>query len=228
MSNKKTLVLNKSQNEEHWLPRGQCHIETKHKVLQSVDINCHDSWKRFTYWWTDQYQIIQCLGCEAVSFRNRYESTEDFNWDDESGDMIPVCRVEIYPSRVAGRHQLSDSHLLPFEIARIYNETHSALCNKMPILAGIGIRALIEAICKEKAASGKNLEEKIDSLVSMGVLTKDGAEILHSLRILGNIAAHEVTPHSDDQLAVAMNVVEHLLNGVYILPKVASHLPKRK
>ena len=62
----------------------------------------------------------------------------------------------------------------------------------------------------------------------MGVLTKDGAEILHSLRILGNIAAHEVTPHSDDQLAVAMNVVEHLLNGVYILPKAASHLPKRK
>jgi Domain of unknown function (DUF4145) len=224
----KTLVLNKSQNEEHWLPCGQCHNETKHKVLQSVDIDGQYDGEDFPYWWTDQYQIIQCLGCETVSFRNRHENSEFFRLDDESGDMIPAYQVEIYPSRVAGRHQLSDSHLLPFEVTRIYNETHSALCSKMPILAGIGIRALIEAICKEKAASGKNLEERIDSLVSMGVLTKDGAEILHSLRILGNIAAHEVTPHSDDRLAVAMNVVEHLLNGVYILPKVASHLPKRK
>lgn len=206
--------LNKSQNEKHWLLCGQCNIETKHQVLQSVDINGYDEERD---WWTDQYQIVQCLGCETISFRSCRDSSE-----------IPIPQVEIYPSRVAGRRQISKSYLLPSEVARIYNETHSALCNKMPILAGIGIRALIEAICKEKAASGKNLEEKIDSLVSMGVLTKDGAEILHSLRILGNIAAHEVTPHSDDQLAVAMNVVEHLLNGVYILPKVASHLPKRK
>jgi hypothetical protein len=129
------------------------------------------------------------------------------------------------------RPEVSDQALIiiyQLKVARIYNETHSALCNKMPILAGIGIRVLIEAICKEKTASGKNLEEKIDSLVSMEVLTKDGAEILHSLRILGNIAAHEVASQSDDKLAVAMDVVEHLLNGVYILPTIASHLPKRK
>ena len=135
--------LNKSQNEEHWLLCGECHTETKHRVLQSVNIDGGDE---VTDWWIDQYQIVQCLGCETISFRSCRDSSD-----------MPIPRVEIYPSRVAGRHQLSNSHLLPFEVARIYNETHSALCNKMSILAGIGIRALIEAICKEKAASGKNL-----------------------------------------------------------------------
>jgi hypothetical protein len=227
MSHKKTSLINKSQNEEYWLPCDQCRNSTKHKVLQSVDITGEETWRHeFLHWWADHYQIVQCQGCEVISFRKSHEDSENMGETDEGEELIQ--QVEIYPSRVAGRHQLSDARLIPFKVARIYRETHSALCNKMPILAGIGIRALVEAVCKEKSATGKNLEDKIDGLVGMGVLTKDGAEILHSLRILGNTAAHEVIPHSDEQLATAMNVVEHLLNGVYILPAVASSLPKRK
>lgn len=141
--------------------------------------------------------------------------------------MFPTTHVELYPSRLEGRHKLDKSDLLPKEIIRIYNETHAALCNNLSVLAGIGIRALIETICKEKSAQGSNLEKKIDSLVTMGVLTPDGAEILHSLRILGNEAAHEVKPHTEITLGIAMDVVEHLLKGVYILPAVASKLPTR-
>jgi hypothetical protein len=46
----------------------------------------------------------------------------------------------------------------------------------------------------EKAAAGNSLEKKIDDLVTKGVLTLTGAETLHSMRILGNEAAHEVNP----------------------------------
>ena len=93
-----------------------------------------------------------------------------------------------------------------------------------PVLSGIGIRALIETTTKERNANGKDLMEKINDLVTQGVLTKDGADILHKLRVLGNKAAHEVKPHSTDQLDLAMDVIEHLLKGVYILP----HHAKRK
>jgi len=92
------------------------------------------------------------------------------------------------------------------------------------VLSGIGIRALIETISKERNASGKDLMEKINDLVVQGVLTKDGADIFHKLRVLGNKAAHEVKPHSRDQLNLALDVVEHLLQGVYIL----LHHAKRK
>jgi len=61
----------------------------------------------------------------------------------------------------------------------------------------------------------------------MGVLTKDGADILHSLRNMGNDAAHEVKPHSEVELNVAFDVVENLLENVYLLPQKAKKLPKK-
>jgi hypothetical protein len=148
--------------------------------------------------------------------------------DQERDEEYEIEKVELYPSRVAGRHKLRQAYFLPPVVARIYDETHAALCNKQPILAGIGIRALVETVCKEKNASGANLEARIDNLVALGVLTQAGAETLHSMRILGNVAAHEVKPHSEETLNLAMDVVEHLLNDVYILPAATNILPKRK
>jgi hypothetical protein len=147
--------------------------------------------------------------------------------DDERGEGYPIEKEELYPSRVAGRHKLRQSDCLPTAVSRIYDETHAALCSRQPILAGVGVRALVEAVCKEESAAGSNLENKIDNLVTKGVLTKNGAEILHGLRILGNVAAHEVKPHSERTLSLAMDVVEHLLTDVYILPAATEKLPKR-
>jgi hypothetical protein len=59
----------------------------------------------------------------------------------------------------------------------------------------------------------------MDDLTTKSVLTPAGAEILHKIRTLGNAAAHEVKPHSEKQLGLAMDVVEHLLTDVYILPR---------
>jgi hypothetical protein len=36
---------------------------------------------------------------------------------------------------------------------------------------------------------------------------------------LGNRAAHDVEPHNVEQLSLAMDAVEHLLEGAYIFPK---------
>lgn len=60
------------------------------------------------------------------------------------------------------------------------------------------------------------------------VLTKSEAEMLHGMRMLGNTAAHEVKPHSETMLGDAMDVVEHLLTNVYILPTSTAKFPKRK
>ena len=122
---------------------------------------------------------------------------------------------------------MRQAHFLPASVAPIYDETHAALANKQPILAGVGIRALIETVCNEKGATGSSLEKKIDDLVTKGVLTRTGSETLHSMRILGNQAAHEVKPHSEETLNLAMDVVEHMLTDVYILPAATKKLPKR-
>ena len=108
--------------------------------------------------------------------------------------------------------------MLPANVRRIYEETIGAMNNDQSVLAGIGIRALIETVCNDRKANGKNLMKRIDDLVKLGVLTAEGAAVLHKLRTLGNSAAHEVKPHTQAQLGLALDVVEHLLNGVYVLP----------
>jgi hypothetical protein len=44
---------------------------------------------------------------------------------------------------------------------------------------------------------------------------------------MGNDAAHEVKAHSEADLMTALDVVEYLLKGVYVLPRLAAKLPKK-
>ena len=91
------------------------------------------------------------------------------------------------------------------------------------MLTAIGIRAILEAVCKGKNAKGKELYKKIDYLIEKGILTenifsKNNLNIFHELRILGNYAAHEIKAENNDQISSALKVIEHLLQGLYILP----------
>lgn len=153
-------------------------------------------------------------------FRKTHMNSEDVEhyagpdgWEAEY-----VTFEDYYPNPEKNRTGLSDDYLLPEKLQRIYNETLSALNGNNPVLTGIGLRAIIETVCKDQSATGRNLYSQINILVEQSVLTKEGAEILHKLRVLGNDAAHEVKPHSNVQLGLAFDVVEHLLQGVYILP----------
>ena len=221
-----TFALNRTKDKEYELPcAGKCNTTTYHKVLASVDESgLLESWD---YHYDINYQIVQCQGCRNVSFRKCETNSENVYYDNVEEAVLPYDHIELFPKRVEGHPNLSEKHRLPPKIALIYNETYAALGNGQPVLAGIGLRALVETVCKDKAAKGRNLEQQIDDLVSTGLLTIEGAEILHSLRVMGNAAAHEVFPHPEDDLTAALEVVEHLLNGVYVLPLVAKKLPQR-
>jgi hypothetical protein len=216
------LVLNKSANKVVDVPCAQCNRPTKHKILASADIQGEELFPphgSVEYWL--QHQVIQCQGCEQISYRTVTGNSEDFDVS-EFGEWTANETVQLFPTRSAGRNQMKDAHLFPPNVQRIYEETIGAMNNDQTILAGIGIRALIETLCRDKKATGRNLMEQIDDLTKQGVLTTDGAAILHKLRTLGNTAAHEVKPHTQKQLGLALDVVEHLLMGVYVLPARAS------
>lgn len=213
------IEFNKSKNTEIKLPCIKCAGETVHKVLTSVGIRGDQTESDFSVQWNDDYQIIECGGCKSKSFRNVYSNSEDYHQVSED-DWAYDESESLYPSRVKERKRIgNEEHYLPNKVRGIYDETIQALNNNSPILAGIGLRALIETICKEKNSEGGNLLQKIDDLVVKQVLTPAGSKILHKIRSLGNDAAHEVKPHSEKQLGLAMDIVEHVLTDVYILPK---------
>lgn len=197
----------------------RCNNTTNHKVCRSVI----SSWGNEDIQGEDKYEIIRCLGCDGISFRIGSSNSEDFHEDDD-GNYFHQEYEEIYPNRLMGRVALKDIYSLPDKVRTIYTETHAALCTRLKILAGVGIRALIEAVCSEENTKGGNLEIKIDDLIKKEVLTKKNAEILHKTRLLGNAAAHEVKAPSDSELDVAFDIVENLLETVYIIPKKAERL----
>jgi len=215
-------IRDKTADEDLSISCIKCAGKTAHKVVCSYDLRGDYNDGDHNFQWAVDHQIIQCQGCKAVSFRKASSNSEDWVQTSYDGDGEYVIDESIYPSRVEGIKGLGeDAHYLPTSVKRIYDETLRALSSQSPVLAGIGLRALLETVCKEKNATGNDLLRKIDSLVVASVLTPASAAILHKIRTLGNSAAHEVKPHSERQLGLAMNIVEHLLKDVYILPKQA-------
>jgi len=214
------LVLNKQQGQKIACVCRECRRETKHEIITEATLNGTFYDSGYSIDWTNENQIIRCLGCEAFSFRKVSGSEHDWVQTGEN-EWEYDASVEIFPNPREGRQPLADASILQDKIQRIYEESLQALNDTQPVLCGIGIRAIIETVCKDKSAIGGDLYHKINSLVRLGVLTQDGANILHKLRTLGNDAAHEVKPHSLQELGLAFDVVDHLLLGVYILPEHA-------
>lgn len=218
-----TLKKNKNTDKKIDVACGVCKRSTKHLVVVDVDLKGQEPMgPRDTYDWYNEYQIIQCQGCETISFRKTHSNSEDYGTS-SNGEHEPeyIVSEDIYPNPEEGRKLIEDNYLLPSNLHRIYSETLKSLNSNHPVLTGIGVRAIVETVCKDKNANGNNLFDKLNDLVTQGVLTRDGADILHKLRTLGNEAAHEVKPHDNVQLGLAFDVIEHLLQGVYILPEHA-------
>jgi hypothetical protein len=213
---------NKTTGNEIELPCQKCDVETYHKVVKSIYRRSDTDWG--IYW--NDHQIVMCLGCRNLSFRKNWGS-DDIIDQDENGDFVYDENEELFPNRVPGRKEIKHFYELPTQVRKVYQETHRAISSNQPILAGIGIRAIVETVCTEKKAKGYTLEERIDALVKLGVLTKDGASILHQTRFYGNNAAHDAIVISPEKLGILMDIAENLLKNVYVLPNQALKLKNK-
>jgi hypothetical protein len=220
MPKENQMTINEMAGEVLDVPCLLCKHLTKHEILASVDFTGRDEGYGGVEYWT-HHQVIRCRGCESISYRTVDGNAMTYEYVEPDG-IEYLEQIELFPNRNTGRLPMKDAYLLPPNVQRIYEETIKATNNDQPVLTGIAVRALVETVCKDKQAAGHNLVQQIDSLVQLGALTADGAIILHKIRTLGNAAAHEVKPHTTEQLGLALDVCEHLLKGVYVLPKHAS------
>lgn len=216
----KSYSLEASVPGKHRFICRECSKETVHVIVAAYTENgSEDCGGGNSVDWQKVDQIIQCQGCESVSFRVISTNSEDYDCDPDGVTLNES--VTYYPGRSAGLKAI-DSYLLPQGVQDIYQETVLAIENEQSILAGIGVRALIEMICKDLNAEGANLHAKINSLLVKSIVTPDGVATLHTLRVLGNDAAHEVKKHTNKQLSLALKIIEHMLDGTYIIPSKVS------
>jgi hypothetical protein len=190
----------------------------------------HDIVREFEQTWSTEddqgattYEICVCRGCETVRFRERAWDTMTL---DSEGQ--PATTVRVFPEVPGAERASVEIDDFPEAVGRIYLETVRALNARAMILAGGGLRAIVEAICIDQKVSGRNLQEKIDALVAKGLLAKPQAELLHEERYIGNAALHEISPPSKADIEDGLLIVEGLLNTIYTLPGRAERLRRKR
>lgn len=239
--------VNKTKDQKHKVYCAQCKWETNHLVLQSVDCDGSEVIGHYdgdpeTIDWSNNYQIIQCQGCDAISFRH-------VSWFSEYqgplglGEWSDGLSTWLYPKRSDKTKPIKDYYNVPNTLRRIYRETLECFNNDALTLCAAGLRAIIEGICADqKIVDGPvqvikrdgstetkrkdNLEGKIAGLGEKGILTQKNATILHEHRFLGNEAIHKLSQPTPDELTIAMEIVEHILDALYEMPDKAEELQR--
>ncbi len=193
-----------------------CQSETNHSIIATKTIAMADpdyslDWKHF---------MLECLGCESISFR---VETHDYeaSYPDEYDNWTHDISVRIYPFPLKNHRPIKEIYLLPSEIRTVYDESVEALKSSCFLLAGVGFRAVIEAVCIDKKIIGRTLEAKINNLLKNRLIADKEAERLHAVRFLGNDSVHEMAVPKEQALYVVLDIIEHLLKNLYLIDKSA-------
>jgi hypothetical protein len=161
------------------------------------------------------FQIVQCKGCDTISllYSELEEGLIECEFNFPSDHLYNFASQEIflkYPERKK----------IPKIIQDVYKEMESALKTDLYLLAGIGLRTIVEAICIDQKVTGRNLQTKISILKELGHVSDKALPFIDRLREIGNISAHQIQTIDTDSLKHAVEIINHLLKSVYILPQI--------
>jgi len=139
----------------------ECDRKTFHIILKSIDETGSETYPDWSFQWDTHFQIIQCQGCKTVSFRKVDLNSEDIVQVGED-EFESEIHEQKFPPHLEGRKGICKGIIkIPRNVRLIYKETNKSILNDLPILAGIGIRSIVEAVCKEKSANGRNLLKRL-------------------------------------------------------------------
>lgn len=195
-------------------PCVSCDRKTFHELL-ARHVHSVDEYRLDTV-----HEMLKCRGCHAVSFR-RVERDFEAAYPVDGDDWYVPEDITNYPSVLDGHRELEDVWSLPEIVRDIYTQSLQAMKEQSNTLAGIGLRATIEAICNDRSIAGRSLDKRIDTLAKSGHISQKDAERLHAIRFLGNDAAHEIKRADPENLKIALRIIEHLLVTIYVLDQEA-------
>jgi len=192
----------------------KCRQNTNHKSLFKKDTGSVGP--QVDFHWSEIFEIIECAGCENIQFKKTYndESMEAYSSDGEG--VISYDEIICYPFSLKNHNKLHYLWGLPVKIRAIYEETLEAFKAKSYILTGAGFRAIIEAVCIDKGING-DLKQMIDNLLNKKFITEKERNRLHSIRFIGNDSIHEGVKPDEKTLFIVLEIVEHLLNNLYLI-----------
>ena len=177
----------------------------------------------------DLYVVLFCPICKNYNLINAY-------WDHTYGETIITDEYDIYNGDAVEEKFLypinsslisQKSDLIPQNVI-INFERAIDLKNRDKESCLIKLRKTIEMLCLDKNAEGDNLYHKLIYLSEIGILPKTLNSASALARKLGNIGAHESNIDiSSTELRSVIELVEYIIQYIYVLPKEIEKLEKK-
>ncbi|MDP3145160.1 MAG: DUF4145 domain-containing protein [Bacteroidota bacterium] len=151
-----------------------------------------------------------CMGCELATLEVQYRGLDD---DDEE----PI-NTKFFPTRAIKIRDSRDFSSIPKEINQTYKEVISCFNERNYILAAIGIRAILEAICRNLNITDKEsfgLKGKLTILKERNLFSNSIINALNEFKFLGDDAAHKLISPNFSEVVLALSVLDDLLEHQY-------------
>lgn len=155
------------------------------------------------------YEILECPSCIKINLMSRYYN------EIEDREFPPSPEI-LYPSN----DQIPIG--LPISIEKAYEaalKVKQIDANAYGVLTG----RLLEMICEDRNAKGKDLNSKLSDLSTKGEIPANLVGVANGLRNLRNVGAHavlgELTP---DEVPILNSLTKAILEYVYSAPHLAN------
>lgn len=197
----------------------RCKRETNH-ILQCEhrnDVDFDGGGEQIVFNLEEIYRLWICAGCEVGTLE-----TELTDWFIAEKTGEPESFLTYSPKRTSKNVRSKYFRKLPEKLRTIYQESVNAYNGKLHLLCAAGLRSLMEGICADQGITRGKLHQKINALKK--VLPDNIVDNLHSFRFMGNEAVHDLTLPGQDDLRLAIEISEDLLNYLYELDYKARRL----
>jgi hypothetical protein len=168
------------------------------------------------------YELLQCCGCDCVTMRCSTTCEELYR-----DDTI----VRHFPPSSARRRPAWEGQL-PLPARFLIQEIYDALYSGSLRLAVMGARTLVDMAILDKVGDVGTFEQKLKALEHGGFVSQKNREVLDVALDAGNASAHRGHKFEPGQVNQIMDIVENLLQAIYVLERAAQKLktatPPRK
>lgn len=196
-----------------------CRRITRHHLVRSSiqegsDIEEFDDGDEYEFRWEARFSMFECCGCKDVVLRRIFLLSEN-----------PEPEITYFPPPIF-RHPPAWRHKLPRELRDILEEIYRALDANCGALSIMGARTLIDLLMSKSVGDRGSFPAKLDAFQAKGVITAQSRKVLETALEAGNAAAHRGFAPKTSDIHAVMDIVENLLQSVYVFDQVAKNLRK--
>ena len=201
-------------------PCSWCIQETTHKVLHERALQDED---RIT-----TYAMLECSGCHRVCLWQQCRFLPDGEVE-HSYYPSPVSRTEpdwLLPMMIGLTGNKKDA-----ELGSLLHEIYQAVRGEQYRLAAMGIRALLEQIMVSQVGEMFSFERQLDAFEKAGYISFIQRDTMKATLEVGHAAMHRAYRPTEEDIKVALDVVEGVMAPLYHhrskAEKMADRVPPR-